>query len=131
MMPSPMHWCECGWQGDVPATVPDTSGVACCPACGHIWNAPRPSTEVRAERGDRVLTQATAEPVLLGHPDVVQVLEEWLARAREGHLVGIALAGATYDRCDATGYARGEAGIAVLITATARLQQRLLDHEEP
>lgn len=64
------------------------------------------------------------------HPSVVEALEDALALARRGHLVGVAIAAATSDRCEATMYARGDASLSTLLAATLRLQGRLLVHQD-
>lgn len=62
---------------------------------------------------------------------VVECLEHALDRAKRGEIIGVGLACATTGRCDLTAYVIGEATIATLVLANRRLEQRLLDHEEP
>lgn len=64
------------------------------------------------------------------HPEVVEVLNEALLMAKSGHLTGVAIAAATEDRAEVTTYARGDASMSTLVAATARLQARLLAHED-
>lgn len=64
-------------------------------------------------------------------PAVVDVLEDMLARAKAGEIIGVGIVAACRARCDATAYAIGEGDIARLVLANRRLERRLLDHEEP
>ena len=73
------------------------------------------------------LRVAEAEPVAA----VVDVLEDMLARAKAGEIIGVGVVAACRGRCDATAYAIGEGTIASLVLANRRLERRLLDHEEP
>ena len=73
-----------------------------------------------------VLRELEHEPV----EDVVALLEDALRRAREGEIMGVALAMACTGRCDMTAYARGTADLGTLVLATERVKARLLAHEE-
>jgi hypothetical protein len=76
-----------------------------------------------------VLRELEHDPVA----DVVTLLEDTLRRARDGEVIGVAIAMACAGRCDATAYAVGDGNIAALVLACARLKVRLLSvgEEEP
>jgi hypothetical protein len=73
-----------------------------------------------------VLRELEHEPVA----DVVTLLEDTLRRARDGEIIGVALALACTGRCDMTAYARGTASLGTLVLAVERVKMRLLDHVE-
>ncbi len=74
------------------------------------------------------LKVAKNEPV----PEVIALLQDALARAESGEIIGIGLAMACSGRSEATCYALGEGGIATLVLSCERLKQRLLrEGEDP
>ena len=62
-------------------------------------------------------------------PGVVQLLEEVLQLARDGQLIGVAVAASMTGRRDATIFELGESTVASLHLATCRQQRRILDLE--
>lgn len=65
------------------------------------------------------------EPV----PEVVEILEDLLTRAREGEIIGIAVAAACDQHCTGLTFEIGDSNIADLYLAIERLKLRLLDYE--
>lgn len=63
-------------------------------------------------------------------PEVVQLLEEVLVRAKAGEIIGVGLGLVLTRGCSQTGYALGEAYVTDLHYAAADLTRRLLVHEE-
>ena len=61
--------------------------------------------------------------------DAVAVLEQWLAKAKAGELVGVAIAAVRYDGATSTGYSKC-ANVGTLIGAIARLQHRVIEAHE-
>jgi hypothetical protein len=96
-----------------------------------------PPASVPYEAALGALEPAAPAPVRLHAVDpepvaaVVELLEHAIERAKAGEIIGVAIAAATTGRCDLTSYALGEGSIATLVLANRRLEQRLLDHEEP
>lgn len=60
----------------------------------------------------------------------IEALENMLARAREGEVIGVAVAAVLADGSTATCYEKGE-NIATLLGSVQRLNVRLLGHMEP
>lgn len=60
----------------------------------------------------------------------IEALENMLAKARDGEVIGVAIAAVLNDGSTATAYERGE-NIATLIGCCQRLNDRLLRHMEP
>lgn len=58
--------------------------------------------------------------------EVVALLEETLARAKTGEVIGVGLAMSCGGRSEATAFAVGEGSIATLVLSTERLKARLL-----
>ena len=69
------------------------------------------------------LRAATLDPV----PEVVALLEEALAMAKEGRIIGVAIASAVKGQCDASSFELGAATTAQLYLGMARCQRRLMD----
>lgn len=63
-------------------------------------------------------------------PSVVELLEDLLERARRGEVIGVAVAAACSERCDASTYAIGEGTVAQLVLSIERVKLRLLEHRE-
>jgi len=59
-------------------------------------------------------------------PEVVEMLEQALARARSGEIRGIGLAMACAGNADMTALCTGDMSIATLVLANRRLELRLL-----
>ena len=57
---------------------------------------------------------------------VIACLEDALARARAGEVLGIGLVMSCAGRAEATSYALGSGSVAALVLATERLKMRLL-----
>lgn len=68
-----------------------------------------------------------AEVRLAPVPEVVELLEALLDRARSGEVRGLAVATACAPHAEATAYALGDGGVAALVLSVCRLHRRLLD----
>lgn len=59
-------------------------------------------------------------------PEVVELLSDMLQKAKDGEIIGVAVAAAASRRCDGSVYCIGDGDIATLVLACERVKMRLL-----
>ncbi len=112
------RWLPCPRCGDDRTFEAGRAGRRACAVCGTL----------AAVRGDRVVVHAVAIGVAeppSAVPSVVEAIEQHLADARRGEILGVAIVSSRRGRCVGHGWTLGDGVMADLIAGTVWLQRQL------